>query len=380
MAAPVLRLDGVSLAFGARPLLDNVTLLVEPGERVCIVGRNGEGKSSLMRLVNRVTPPDSGSVWVRPGAKLAFLAQDIVGQEDAPVREVVAGGLAAQGDHLEDWEIDYRVDTVLTRLGLDPEARYESLSGGWRRRALLGRALVCEPELLLLDEPTNHLDITTIEWLEEFLLEYRGALLFVSHDRRFVNRLATRIIDLDRGQLSSWPGNYDAYATKKAEQLANEARENALFDKKLAQEEAWIRKGVEARRTRNEGRVRALMACATNGASAATARLKANLQLQEASVSGQLVFEAEGAAVSFGDRTILRDFTTRIHARRPHRHRRPERRRQEHADPNCCSATSNRPRAASGAAPARGRVLRPAARAARPRTPGDGERRQAQDE
>src|SRR5690606_30824938 len=190
--APILRLDDVSLAFGSRPLLEHASLQVEPGERVCVVGRNGEGKSSLLKLASRRLQPDAGSVWLRPGTRLAVLEQDIVTVEAARVREVVEGGLAGAGG-IEHWEIPSRVATVLSQLGLDGEARYEDLSGGWRRRALLARALVLEPELLLLDEPTNHLDIPAIEWLEELLQGFRGALLFVSHDRRFVDRVATRI-------------------------------------------------------------------------------------------------------------------------------------------------------------------------------------------
>src|SRR5262245_14075 len=219
--APILRLDNISLAFGSRPLLEHASLQVEPGERVCIVGRNGEGKSSLLRLVSRVQLPDAGEVWLRPGARFAMMEQDIVTVADATVEEVVGAGVAAHSQ-LESWEIPTRVATVLSQLGLDPGTRYETLSGGWRRRALLARALAVQPELLLLDEPTNHLDIPTIEWLEALLREFRGAVLFVSHDRRFVDRVATRIVDLDRGRLSSWPGNYSDYAAKKAAQLADE--------------------------------------------------------------------------------------------------------------------------------------------------------------
>ena len=306
----LIRLDDVSLAFGSRPLLDHVELQVAEGERVCVVGRNGEGKSSLLRLVARAQPPDDGAVWVRPGAGVAFLVQDIDAVEDANVIDVVAGGLAH--DAGESWETGYRVDTVLSRLGLDAEARFSSLSGGWRRRALLGRALVADPDVLLLDEPTNHLDIEAIEWLEQMMLEFRGALLFVSHDRAFVNRLATRVVELDRGRLSSWPGNYDEFEIKKALQLENEAKASALFDKRLAQEEVWIRKGVEARRTRNEGRVRALQAMRREHRDRRERIGQADLSLQEARSSGKLVFEAENAGVAFGERVVIRDFSVRV--------------------------------------------------------------------
>jgi ATP-binding cassette subfamily F protein uup len=309
--APILRLDSVSLAFGSRPLLEKVSLQLEPGERVCIVGRNGEGKSSLLRLVTRAQLPDSGEVWLRPGARLAVLEQDIVAVAAATVEEVVSAGLA-DDPLLEDWEIPTRVATVLSQLNLDGEARYEDLSGGWRRRALLARALALQPELLLLDEPTNHLDIPTIEWLETLLREFRGALLFVSHDRRFVDRVATRIIDLDRGNLSSWPGNYSDYAAKKAAQLADEARANELFDKRLAQEEVWIRKGVEARRTRNEGRVRALLEMRKERRDRRDRPGQAAMAVQESSASGELVFEAEEASVAYGDRKVFGGLTTRI--------------------------------------------------------------------
>jgi ATP-binding cassette subfamily F protein uup len=306
----LIRLDDVSLAFGSRPLLDHASLLVDEGERVCLVGRNGEGKSSLMRLVSGAAPPDDGVAWVRPGARIAFLAQDLDAVDDAKVVDIVAGGLPA--DAGESWEIEYRVATVMSRLGLDADARFASLSGGWRRRTLLGRALVAEPDVLLLDEPTNHLDIAAIEWLEEVMLEFRGALLFVSHDRAFVNRLATRVVELDRGVLSSWPGNYDAFVEKKRLQLEIEAKANALFDKRLAQEEVWIRKGVEARRTRNEGRVRALQALRRERRARRERIGQIEIQVQEAKESGKLVFEAEHASVGFGGRTVLRDVNLRV--------------------------------------------------------------------
>jgi ATP-binding cassette subfamily F protein uup len=309
--APILRLDNVSLAFGSRPLLEQASLQLEPGERACVVGRNGEGKSSLLRLVSGAQAPDAGEVWLRPGTRLAMLEQDIVNVADATVGEVVSAGATAHAQ-LESWEVSTRVAKVLSRLGLDGAARYEALSGGWRRRALLGRALAVEPELLLLDEPTNHLDIPAIEWLEAVLREYRGALLFVSHDRRFMDRVATRIVDLDRGRLTSWPGNYGAYAARKAAQLADEERANQLFDKHLAQEEVWIRKGVEARRTRNEGRVRALQALREERRARRDRPGQAQMAVQEALPSGELVFEAEDAAVAFGERSVFRGLNTRI--------------------------------------------------------------------
>jgi len=306
----LLRFDAVSLAFGSRPLLDQVDLSIGERERVCIVGRNGEGKSSLLRLVTGVTPPDDGAVWVKPGARLAMLEQDLDLMTEATVVEVVHGGLAgAQG---ESWEHEHRVETIISRLQLPAEQAFAGLSGGWRRRVLLGRALVSEPEILLLDEPTNHLDISAIEWLEAVMLEFRGALLFVSHDRMFVNRLATRVVELDRGKLSSWPGNYDDFVTKKTLQLEIEAKANALFDKKLAEEEVWIRKGVEARRTRNEGRVRALKEMRSERKARRDRIGQVELTVTEAVESGKLVFEAEQAGVSFGDREVLRGITTRI--------------------------------------------------------------------
>lgn len=306
----LLKFDAVCLAFGSRPLLDRVSLQVAEGERVCVVGRNGEGKSSLLRLVAGRSPPDDGAVWVKPGARLAMLAQDLDVVEGTRVGEVVRGGLPAGAG--ESWETGHRVESIQTRLGLDPDRTFAELSGGWQRRALLGRALVSDPDILLLDEPTNHLDIEAIEWLEQMMLEFRGALLFVSHDRAFVNRLATRVVELDRGQLSSWPGNYDDFVVKKNLQLQIEAKANAQFDKKLAQEEVWIRRGVEARRTRNEGRVRELKAMREQRRQRRDRIGQAEFALSEASESGKRVFEAEYALVRFADKTVISEFTTRI--------------------------------------------------------------------
>ncbi|MHB8348417.1 MAG: ATP-binding cassette domain-containing protein [Acidiferrobacterales bacterium] len=341
---PLLRLDKVALAFGHQPLLENVKLEIRRGERVCLLGRNGEGKSSLLRVVSGEIMPDDGSVWIRPGTRVAHLAQEIVLDSDDSVFDVVASGLAELGELLsgyhraaaevaqeptpsgaqrlaelqhaleaaDGWRLEQRVETVLSRLNLDGNAVLRTLSGGWRRRTLLARALVCDPDVLLLDEPTNHLDIDAIRWLEEFLADYAGAVLFVSHDRMFVRRLATRIVELDRGVLASWPGTYDDYLRRKDDQLAAEAKHHALFDRKLSQEEAWIRQGIKARRTRNEGRVRALEAMREQRRLRRERRGQADLKLEEGEASGHLVAEAEHAAMRFGDKTVIGDFSVRI--------------------------------------------------------------------
>jgi ATP-binding cassette subfamily F protein uup len=341
---PLLRLDNVSLAFGLHALLDQAELELRPGERVCLVGRNGEGKSSLLRLVCGEAAPDEGSVWLRSGARVGHLAQEAGLDSHEPVFDIVAGGLPQIGRMIRDyhriavelaaastpqglaslahlqheleeaggWRLEQRVETVLSRLGLNGDAAFDTLSGGWRRRVLLARALVAEPDLLLLDEPTNHLDIEAITWLEEFLLAYAGALLFVSHDRAFVRRLATRIIELDRGRLTSWSGDYDAYVRGKAEQLEVEARHEALFDKKLSQEEAWIRQGIKARRTRNEGRVRALRVMREDRRTRRKRAGKVHLRLEEGGLSGKRVFEADHVNLAFDRRPVIRDFSVSV--------------------------------------------------------------------
>ena len=308
---PTVRLDKVSLSFGLKPLLDNASLQVRRGERVCLLGRNGEGKSSLMQLITRGIVPDSGEVWVRPGAKVAGLAQEVSEASEQTVFDVVMGG-AAQ-DHIDSgWQAEMQVDQVIARLELDRDAPMSALSGGWRRRVMLGRALVSEPDLLLLDEPTNHLDIDAITWLEDMMMDFEGALLFISHDRAFVRRLATRIVELDRGQLRVWPGSYDNYVVLKQAALETEAKHAALFDKKLAQEEVWIRKGVEARRTRNEGRVRALEQLRIQHRDRRERIGQVDVRVQEAGASGKLVFEAEHMTKAFGGAPVIADFSARI--------------------------------------------------------------------
>ena len=341
---PLIRLNGAKLAFGHWPLLDNVNFLIDPGERVCLVGRNGEGKSTLLRVIAGEIRLDDGEIWRQPNARIAYLEQDVPPAEGATVYDVVASGLEEIGEVLKEyhhlmleltehddprltrrlgdlqhridtengWLLEQRVATVLTRLQLSPDVKMSELSGGYKRRVLLGRALVKEPDLLLLDEPTNHLDIESIAWIEEFLLSYRGAVLFITHDRAFLRRLATRIIELDRGKLTSWPGNYEVYLERKQAQLAAESTHNAEFDKKLAAEEVWIRQGVKARRTRNEGRVRALEQLRRERQQRREVRGAVRMQVDRGEVSGKKVVEAEHVVKSFGGKTIIRDLSTTI--------------------------------------------------------------------
>jgi ABC transport system ATP-binding/permease protein len=303
----LLSLRGVSLSFGGPKLLDQVDFAVERGERVCLLGRNGEGKSTLLRLIDGAIEPDEGEVLRQQGLRIARLAQDVPVGRTGNVAEVAAEGL----DHASRDE-EHRVDAVLSRMGLEGSTPFDQLSSGMKRRVLLAQALVAEPDILLLDEPTNHLDIDSIRWLEEFLLRSGVTFLFVTHDRVFLERLATRIVELDRGRLSDWACDYPTFLKRREEVLAAEARQADLFDKRLAQEETWIRKGVEARRTRNEGRVRALKAMRVERQQRREKTGTARLQVQEAERSGTLVVEAKGVSFGHGDRTVIRDLTTTI--------------------------------------------------------------------
>ena len=338
----LLTLDHVSLAYGHLPLVEDADLRIEPGERICLIGRNGTGKSSLLRVISGETPPDAGVVWRAPGLRTARLDQEVPGSRDRTVFEEVSEGLGELGALVADyhhaalhaasgpaalerlgdlqhqleerdgWRLEQKVELIVSRLDLPADRRMGELSGGWRRRALLGKALVSSPDLLLLDEPTNHLDIDAIRWLESHLRDYGGTLLFVTHDRAFLDALATRIIELDRGQLTSWPGSYAAYLERKAAALENEARDLERMDKKLAQEEAWLRQGVKARRTRNEGRVKALMALREERASQRARIGQVRMAIDATQTSGKLVFEAEDVSKSYGGAPVIEHYSQRI--------------------------------------------------------------------
>jgi ATP-binding cassette subfamily F protein uup len=340
---PLLQLKKVSIAFGTHALLDKADLQLDKDERVGLLGRNGEGKSTLMKLLMGDIHADEGEIWREPELKLAYLHQAPELDNDASVYDTVAGGLGEIGQWLaryhelslamqssnqqalnemgrlqqqleahQGWQLQQRVDSVLSRLKLPADDTIGSLSGGWKRRVVLARALVVDPDVLLLDEPTNHLDLETISWLEEQLLNFRGSIIFITHDRSFLQKLATRIVDLDRGQLVSWPGNYSEYQQRKAAALSEEEKHNALFDKKLAQEETWIRQGIKARRTRNEGRVRALEKLRVERAKRRSQQGTTKLNLQGAVNSGKKVIVADNISFAYGDQTIVKNFSVNI--------------------------------------------------------------------
>ncbi len=340
----LINLNGITVGFGSPLLLDHLDLQIEKGERVCLVGRNGAGKSTLMKVIGGELKPDGGEITRAQGLKTAMLSQEVPGELKGTVFEVITGGLGnicrlmneyhtalgrlSEGGkravaeleriHHElefegGWQANQRAETVISRLKLPADAEFSELSGGFKRRALLGRALVAEPGLLLLDEPTNHLDMESIGWIEEFLLGYRGTLLFVTHDRMLLQRLATRIIELDRGRLTSWQCGYLTYLDRKKALLDAEARQNALFDKRLSEEEAWIRQGVKARRTRNEGRVRELMDMRRLRKERRELEGGARMRTQEGELSGHLVIEAKGISYSYDNgAAVIKDFSTTI--------------------------------------------------------------------
>ncbi len=301
----------VSLSFGGAPLLDRVNLQIDRGERVCLVGRNGAGKSTLMKVIAGELQPDDGQVFRQPGTVFSTLRQEVPSGLAGTVRTVVEGAGGAYDEH-NDWERHDRVERLLEQMGLPVEQAFESLSAGQKRRVLLARGLVEAPQLLLLDEPTNHLDLASIQWLEEFLLEWGGALLFVTHDRTFLRRLSTRIVEVDRGQLIGWACDYDTFLVRKEAVLEAEEVERAQFDKKLAQEEVWIRRGVKAQRSRANNRIHALEAMRAERLARRDRTGTAKLTAQEADRSGFKVIACEGAGFKYDDRWIIRDLTVRI--------------------------------------------------------------------
>jgi ATP-binding cassette subfamily F protein uup len=309
---PLLTLDNLSLAFGHLPLFENGSLQIEPGERIALIGRNGSGKSTLLKAISGDVVPDGGSIWRAPALRISRLDHVAAHVADDPAALERLGDLQHQLEERDGWRLEQKVELVISRLDLPADRPVGELSGGWRRRALLGKALVSAPDLLLLDEPTNHLDIDAIRWLEEYLANYAGALLFVTHDRAFLNNLATRIVELDRGTLTSWPGSYPKYLDKKAAAIENEARDLARLDKKLAQEEAWLRQGVKARRTRNEGRVKDLMELRAQRAAYREEGGTVRLAMDVGESSGKMVFEAKHVDKGFEGRTVIRDFSGRI--------------------------------------------------------------------
>ncbi|MEX4028397.1 sugar ABC transporter ATP-binding protein [Haemophilus influenzae] len=332
------------LSFSDAPLLDHAELHIEPNERVCLVGRNGAGKSTLLKIIAGDVLMDDGKIQYEKDLVVSRLEQDPPRNAQGNVFDYVAEGVGHLTDllkeyhhisvqleenysdqilsqleqvqtkleHADGWRFENKINEVLLKLGLNPNTKLSALSGGWLRKAALARALVCDPDVLLLDEPTNHLDVEAIEWLENFLLDFQGSLVFISHDRSFIRKMATRIVDLDRGQLRSYPGNYDLYLTTKEENLRVEALQNELFDKRLAQEEVWIRQGIKARRTRNEGRVRALKAMREERRQRREVMGTAKLQLDTSSRSGKIVFEMENVSYEIAGKTLLKDFSTTI--------------------------------------------------------------------
>jgi len=338
----LIRLEDVSLRFGERHLLTKANLAVEENERICLIGRNGAGKSTLMNIIAGQIQADDGEVHYRKHLRISKLEQALPGDLHRTVHDVILEGLAEQQQRIDDftalsaensdeprhikaledlqaaiemgggWNLEQRIDTVVSQLELPVKKTLEDLSGGWRRRVALGKALVSSPDLLLLDEPTNHLDIATIEWLEHKVRGFNGSVIFITHDRDFLQKLATRIVDIDRAKVTSWPGSFDNYMKLKAQAYEEEDTVNALFDKKLAQEETWIRQGIKARRTRNEGRVRALKAMREEYSQRVKRQGTARIHVEEADISGKKVVEARSITHGYAGETLIRDFKIKI--------------------------------------------------------------------
>ena len=337
----LIRFAEIGLEFGEQKILVDAELAIEPGERVCLIGRNGAGKSTTLKLISGELEPDRGEITRKADLVVAELAQSLPDAVDLDVRDVVRSGLAeverlleryqalskqsldangleelealhARIDARDGWHIEQRVDAIVTELDLPVDKKISEISGGWRRRVALAKALVRKPDLLLLDEPTNHLDIATIAWLEDRVYAWPGAVLFITHDRAFLRKLATRIVEIDRGRLVSWPGNYDNYLKLKEKALEDEAAANARFDKKLAEEDVWIRQGIKARRTRNEGRARALAAMREQRAARVAVEGKARIHIEEAEQSGRKVIRARNVGFRYGEEALIGNFSIKI--------------------------------------------------------------------
>ncbi len=341
---PLITLQNICVSYGQPPLINRVNLVINAGERVCLIGRNGAGKSTLLKIINGQAVADDGQIKYASGVKISQLEQAVPQDTEGTVFEVIAGGLGEQGklihrfhqlthqlstrtdqklyselercqveiDRTDGWDINQRVESIITKMELSADVELSSLSGGYKRRVLLGRALVSNPDLLLLDEPTNHLDIEAIQWLEQFLKTWQGSLLFISHDRRFMDNLAQRFVEIDRGQLSEFNCNYNTYLKRKEDNLEIEDRQNALFDKRLSQEEIWIRQGIKARRTRNEGRVRSLEAMRNEYSERRKRQGTAKMDIQQAEKSGKIVAEAKNINFSFDHESVINDFSVLI--------------------------------------------------------------------
>jgi ABC transport system ATP-binding/permease protein len=311
--APLIRVNELSIGFRGPPLLDGVTSQIDSGDRIGLLGRNGSGKTTLMRILAGLIAPDHGQCVISPGINVSLLPQEVPLDLEGRISDLVLSGLPPnERDESHIWQAQQRVDRLLTQMGMDGTVAVSLLSSGMKRRVLLAKSLVSEPDVLLLDEPTNHLDIDTIAWLEDFLLRWPATLIFVTHDRAFLRALATRILEIDRGRLFDWSCDYDTFLVRKEADLAAEDKQNALFDKKLSQEEAWLRQGIKARRTRNEGRVRALKQMRLERSKRREKTGMAKLEIQSAERSGALVTSVDGISFAYGERTILRDFSTSI--------------------------------------------------------------------
>lgn len=308
----LISLDEVSIGFRGPPLLNSVSAKIERGQKIGLLGRNGAGKTTLLRMLSGKIVPDGGNIIIAPRTTVARLTQDVPRELTGSIKSIVLDGQVVSGDPSEDWEVEHAVDSTLSRMELDPDAVFESLSSGMKRRVLLARAIATNPDVLLLDEPTNHLDIPAILWLEEFLSRWKNTLIFITHDRSFLQKLSTRIWEIDRGKIFDWSCDYNTFLERKEQAIAAEEKQNALFDKKLAEEEVWIRKGIKARRTRNEGRVRALKAMRNQRSERRTSEGKAKLNLQEAARSGALVAEVKDVSFAYDGKSIVDNFSTTL--------------------------------------------------------------------